>query len=567
MNSKRLPILLLTLILTTAFGVRLYGVTWGLPYEYYPDEAKIVSGALRFGTGDLNPHRFDYPSLLFYLLFSLYAIYASIGLIAGYFQNVADVAVSYFIDPTMFYLIGRTFVALLGTATVGLVGIIGTRFYNPKVGIVAACFFAFISGHALYSHYVVTDVPMAFFVMLSFLFAVLIYLNGKRRDYILAGIFAGLATSTKYPAAIIIVTLYTAHILRGIEQQRALRTIFLDSNIVLAFVLSVFAFIAASPFIILDFKTFNFSLSCLASQSAIGEPWREDINTYLDVFTLFLPDGMGVTLEVLGLAGLCYSIYHWSKKELLLISFPILYYAVMGKSPFSSTRYWLVVLPFLCIFASRLFMDVIDRISIKRKLYSIVAPLAVLLIISQSLYRSISLGYTLTQKDTRTIAKEWIEENIPPHSKIALDRYSPPLIPDGESFLGTFNDEDAAEESSEFYTAHDYYKYVREFFRGTSYSITNGKYVKMAYERTSPSKVTYKLKKFPTIGLHPSSFYRGNGFEYIVLGVYPYLGLEKYFPETAKNYSSIAEEYELIKEIRPERCTGPVIKIYRLIPK
>lgn len=567
MNSKRLTILLLTLILTTAFGVRLYGVTWGLPYEYYPDEAKIVSGALRFGTGDLNPHRFDYPSLLFYLLFSLYAIYASIGLIAGYFQNVADVAVSYFIDPTMFYLIGRTFVALLGTVTVGLAGIVGTRLYNPKIGIVAACFFAFTSGHVQYSHYAVTDVPMTFFVMSSFLFAVLIYLNGKRRDYILAGIFAGLATSTKYPAAAIMVALCTAHILRGIEQKRTLRTIFLDSNIVLAFVLSVFAFIAASPFIILDFKTFNFSLSCLASQSAVGEPWREDIGTYLGVFTRFLPDGMGVVLEVLGLAGVCYSIYHWSKKELLLISFPVVYYAVMGKSPFSSTRYWIVILPFLCIFASRLFVDVIDRIFIKRKLYSIVAPLAVLLIISQSLYRSISLGYTLTQKDTRTIAKEWIEENIPPYSKIALERYSPPLKPDSESFLGTFNDEDTSEESSEFYTAHNYYKAVRKFFKSTSYSITNGKYVKMAYEQISPFTITYRLKKFSVIGIHPASFYREHKFEYVVLGFYPYLEFERYFPETAKNYVSITAEYELIKEILPQKGTGPVIEVYRLIPK
>jgi dolichyl-phosphate-mannose--protein O-mannosyl transferase len=259
-----MTILLMILILTAALGVRLYGITWGLPYEYHGDEVIIVSGALRFGTGDLNPHNFLYPSLLYYLLFSLYVIYAGIGLIAGRFQNVADVAVSYFVNPAMYYLIGRAFVALLGTATVGLVGIIGTRVYNTKVGIVAACFFAFTFGHVEYSHYAVTDAPMTFFVMLSFLFAVLIYLNGRRRDYILAGIFAGLAASTKYPGAAIMVALCTAHILRGIEQKRTLSAILFDSNIGLGVLLSIFAFFAASPFAILDFKTFTFSLSTQA---------------------------------------------------------------------------------------------------------------------------------------------------------------------------------------------------------------------------------------------------------------------------------------------------------------
>jgi hypothetical protein len=35
--------------------------------------------------------------------------------------------------------------------------------------------------------------------------------------------------------------------------------------------------------------------------------------------------------------------------------------------------------------------------------------------------------HLLTQKDARTLALEWIEEHIEPHSKIALEIHGPPL--------------------------------------------------------------------------------------------------------------------------------------------
>ena len=57
-------------IVTMAFGLRLYGVRYGLPYVYNPDEVAIMSRALGFAKGDLNPHNFLYPTLYFYALFA-----------------------------------------------------------------------------------------------------------------------------------------------------------------------------------------------------------------------------------------------------------------------------------------------------------------------------------------------------------------------------------------------------------------------------------------------------------------------------------------------------------------
>ena len=59
---------LLWLILILAVLVRLWGISFGLPGTDHGDETEVVNHAVRFGTGDLNPHRFQYGALVQYLL-------------------------------------------------------------------------------------------------------------------------------------------------------------------------------------------------------------------------------------------------------------------------------------------------------------------------------------------------------------------------------------------------------------------------------------------------------------------------------------------------------------------
>ncbi len=61
-------VLTFAVILAVAAALRLWGVTWGLPHAYHPDEGSILIHALGFGTGDLNPHWFRWPSLFMYIV-------------------------------------------------------------------------------------------------------------------------------------------------------------------------------------------------------------------------------------------------------------------------------------------------------------------------------------------------------------------------------------------------------------------------------------------------------------------------------------------------------------------
>ena len=44
-----------------------------------------------------------------------------------------------------------------------------------------------------------------------------------------------------------------------------------------------------------------------------------------------------------------------------------------------------------------------------------------------SAYKVLRFDLSLTQNDTRTLSKEWIEENIPEGSQIACESYCPPI--------------------------------------------------------------------------------------------------------------------------------------------
>ena len=55
------------------------GLRYGLPAVYNPDEVAIMSRALAFAKGDLNPHNFLYPSFYFYALFAWEGLTAAAG--------------------------------------------------------------------------------------------------------------------------------------------------------------------------------------------------------------------------------------------------------------------------------------------------------------------------------------------------------------------------------------------------------------------------------------------------------------------------------------------------------
>ena len=171
-----------------ALSVRLLGINYGLPYVFNADEAVIVNHAMAFGTGDLNPHDFIYPSLYMYVMFFVYGLSYGAGRLTGVFASTDDFVRLFFTDLTLFYLPGRLIAAFSGVASVWFVYKLGRRAYNLPVGLVSAAILSFSVLHVSFSHYIRIHVPAGLLVIITLSLAWSIY-QGRNswRRYILAG--------------------------------------------------------------------------------------------------------------------------------------------------------------------------------------------------------------------------------------------------------------------------------------------------------------------------------------------------------------------------------------------
>jgi len=410
---------ILALILLLAVVVRFWGISFGLPNPYCrPDEEIIVGKALDFyRTGDLNPHWFSYPSLMMYLVYLAYLAYGAGGALFGMYESLAGFFASYDYDPTVFYLIPRAISAVLGTATVAVVYAIGRRCHGSRAGMFAAFFLAITYLHVRESHFGVTDTAMVFFITLSVLFLIRACDRPSIGNYLAAGLFAGLATSTKYAGVFLVVPMAVAHAWYVARDgwKRPWRLV-ADKRIA-SFIGGLgSAALAGTPYALFDYRTFfDYTIMEMAFQSEgylliSDRGWK-----YHLLFSL--PHGLGVALLVASAAGCLVLLKRDVRKGLVLLAFPAVYYLVAGRSLIVFARYILPVAPFLCIGAGVAVKAAADALTRPRVRAAAVAGLLALLP-AQSLYNVIRCNRLLATKDNRVVASEWLVERLPPGSTI-----------------------------------------------------------------------------------------------------------------------------------------------------
>jgi hypothetical protein len=106
--------------------------------------------------------------------------------------------------------------------------------------------------------------------------------------------------------------------------------------------------------------------------------------------------------------------------DLLLISWPTIYFAVVGAVHIKYTRYMLPLLPFLCLFAGMLLWTMIQRGGWLRWLAWLAGSLTVL----------ITFGYGLVfaygvygRADPRLVASWWIYQHVPHGSRLLFEEH------------------------------------------------------------------------------------------------------------------------------------------------
>ena len=511
--SRNKNIAILSAVVLLALSLRLYGINFGLPYLYHADEPIVVNHAMAYGLGDLNPHFFAIPPLVSYILFIIYGLYFLIGRVFHLFVSPDDFAMAFLNDPSIFYLLGRIFIgALMGAATVLIMYLFGKKLFSPRVGLISALFTAVAFIHVQNSHYIYADIPMVFFIVLACISALNIIHTGGIKDYIFAGIFAGLATAFKYNAAVIFIVIAAAHFINYGKRYPA--------RLAASFIVMAGTFIICNPFSMLDMPNF---VKGIVRQS--GAEYSLGIFHHL---SYSLAEGLGPVLVIFGILGILYFAIRYPKAHLAFISFPVVFYIILSFFSQAHERYVLPLVPFFIVYAAAF----IEKI-IKKKLFILIVIAAVVIPnFSKSLYSD----YLFSREDTRTLAAGWIEANIKSNSRIAIEH---------SFFCPRLNQAREQIEEKLTYGLDDSAKNKRiELALGLADKIASHYY--LYYLKEEPVVNTGFLFERPQIAFSIPDL-RDNGIEYIVMHI-----------DTEKNmrmdfYKELIDNAVLIKEFSPYR--------------
>jgi len=547
MNIRTVPILLVLVSLVLCA----VGIHFGLPYLYHDDEQIIVKRALRFGSGDFNPHFFFYPSLHMYILFLAYGIYFIVGLIFGFFSSVRDFAHLYINNPTGFYLIGRGLSAVFATGIVVMTYLVGKKLYNETVGVLGGLFLIAIPNFVDTAHTIKNDVPMLFILMIFFYIALQIYYTGERKFYVLSGLTLGLATATKYNAIILVPVIVLVHLFYSYRSARGrarvtFKNLLFSPSLVLSGVFVIIGFVAGCPFAVLDFKTFYRHFSGILIFTATDKEFGQSgaLLNY-SKFVLYI-GGNRPLLGIICILGIIAGVFRRKKEDLIVILTILIVYVVCIRQSIQQLQYLYPAFPFLAISGARLVGDSYKLINQKLK---IVFVIIMSLILLDPLVQSVLNDYLISQKHARTFAKEWIEANIPENAKILVDNHGPQLLRSKELIQKQYE-----QSAKSGHLKEDYFKLQLEALPDGGYNWYQIKRDVIAPKEMGDYSQMVELNERIDLG---RKYLKQKGFEYIVISK------DKEIDEEEETFD---RTYKLLKEFKPKiyNKSDFRIKIYKI---
>jgi hypothetical protein len=546
------PFTYLILILATALGLRLWGIWFGLPFSYHPDEYHEVFRALELGSGGFNLDRTGKGGY-FYLLFVEYGFLFVTLKVAGIVDSAQDFARYFFRDPSSFYLIGRATTAVIGTLNVYLVYRLGSRAYSVGAGILAAVFLAADFLNTQHSHYITVDVPMTCLATAALLFAVKMATDGGPRDYKWAAFFAALATTTKLPAILLLVPLLIAHYFYVRRQGGGARSLFLSQELLWAVGIFIVALAITNPGLFINLPL---GLVFGGAEGANVELVEDDFADMMPVappnlFAYYwdaLANSMGWPLLIVSLIGTAYALWKRTPADVMLVSFSVIYYVIFSSadSYLYYPRYMLPVIVVLALLAARALHAVWPGSGVARQG---VALAAVAVVIFVPVYDTIANNILLTHEDTRTVAKEWFEENVPDGSKILIEGLT-------------------IEPTRQTVPLHNSAQNLRAVLEHYRTAGDRGKIKYLEFKLQVAPKRTYDLELMKHAELKSFADYKAAGVQYLVIRPESLEHSRKSGPAAIAFLNDLRSDPDvsLIKSFRfdPTSQPGPDIDVYKI---
>ncbi len=425
-------------LILSAFLLRVWGI-WNVSTT---DEYNEVLEALRVCSGHFNFERW-FKRFYLYILSVEYGVYYAVGWVFNAFSSPMDFAERIVRNMEPLFILGRITSAIAGTCTVGLLYKIGDKFFNGRVAIISSLLLTFTVFHIDLSQQAKLDSTLGLLVVFTFyyMFKLLKGEEIKKWDYAFIGLFLGLSLQTKINTIILIFPLTIALLFRSkIEGKRYFYNL---RYLLLFFILGL---IVGNPPILLAPVKFVKGVLWLSNVYAAPDKANvvpNDLIGFL-AYPLYYFRHMGLLISLLTIASILYAVINLNKQRSVMLSFIVLFYILMGASKNLVADYYMIpAAPIIFLLIGDASDEMMKKYISPKFLSNRKISLALTLIFIFSLYQPImnviSHELSLAGKNTRYLAKDWIEENIPAGSKILMDSgksinsFAPPIAENNDS--------------------------------------------------------------------------------------------------------------------------------------
>jgi len=233
------------------------------------------------------------------------------------------------------------------------------------------------------------------------------------RPLLLNGIALGMATSLKYNGALVFAGIAAAQTLRG--RAEGVRWQRLLARLTVTGVVGLVTLALTSPFLVLDPGMTQHGLGYIfahlgrATAPAIG--WVQ--------LSRALWYGIDPVLVLLAIVGVGYAAWRRQPADLIVLTFLIVYFLLIGAGGSVFLRYADPMIPLLLLLGGRALAALVALTSRGRP-RQLALGVALVLIMVAPLIHDLRYDLLIQQTDTRTLAFDWLAAHLPPGSRAAV---------------------------------------------------------------------------------------------------------------------------------------------------
>lgn len=411
----------LFLLVLASFALRFVGLDYELTSHFHNDEGTFLANARSIQDGQLLPVRFHYPHLLYYLsafVLWLEALFPRVAALLA--QGIFGVAA----EETSVLLL-RMLTATLSALTTVPVFLAARSLVGVRAAALAGALIAVSPVYNEVSHLAISDVPSGLFAAIVFLYVAYLTRGERLSHYLAAGVAAGLAAASKYPAGLCAIAIV------GVWLYWRVRRRDFNAHLVWSGGVSLLTLLAVMPALWLradavfqgpGSSDILFGYRQYALHGWVGVVVESNAAYYLGR----LADAFGYAALGLGSMGLVLLPPEARRRAFMLLPFPLVYGGMLLAMNVVVKRNLQPLLPALAVLLG---VGLSSWLLLVRRKFRAPALAAVLgvLVVAGPAFRALAWDISRTRPGTSQLAVEWIETNLPQGSGVLKEAYTPDL--------------------------------------------------------------------------------------------------------------------------------------------